>query len=194
MTEDKPARPGSARAKLEQFERQNKGKEAMMKKLLIILGLLMVALVIQFFIVKSSDSNDYFQFPKNAAWMAREGKWDDLRKLCTDDFKVEGLSANSADDFVGLVSGYGQSGVNAFATVPHRWEKIGEGAKIEFWVIWARGDLKNPATIPLSKMWLVDATLVSFDDAWHFKRAKIRPILLDSEKTSVDLSNIIDRK
>ncbi len=174
MSERSSSRPGSARAKLESFNRMNKGKDSMMKKMLIVFFLMIIALALQFIISKSTGSNAYFELPKNAAWMVREGEWEKLRELCADDFHVVGTDINSADEFIDFLSQYGKDGVSVYASVPHKWLKGKGSARLEFWVIWARGKMDSPSTIPITKTWRIDCGLID-DGDWKLKDAKILP-------------------
>ncbi|MFT7618200.1 MAG: hypothetical protein ACI97A_001841 [Planctomycetota bacterium] len=194
MSENKSPRPGSARAKLEAFDRQNKGRDAMMKKLMITVGFLVLVLLFLFFMSDTGPSRKFFDLPKDVAWMIRDGEWDKLRDNCADDFRVDGTGITSADAFIKFLQSHGEKGSSVFSTRPHIWVNNDDEAVVEFWGVWARGDLQKKETIPLIRTWRIECRMVLEDKEWKLKRAQIRPSLVDDSKSAIDVEDLIDKK
>lgn len=176
MTDDgkKEVRPGSARARLEAFERQQKGKKSIFVKFGVVLGLLVVVLVIQMMMSRLEQDRGWFEAPKDAAYMARKGRWDDLAAMLSDDLKIQGVPVAGKESFLRLIRSRGTDGLGAYATAPHDWEAKGDQARVDFWVIWSRGDIAKPAVVPVVTTWLVQALLVKEDDRWQARTLIVR--------------------
>ena len=192
MTDSQSPRPGSARAKLEAFDRMNRGRDRMMKKFLIIVALLLVAMVIQFVVSRSSDHTGYFEVPRDAAWLAREGKWGELRDLLTDDFEVKGVSQFSGpDEALAFLKGFSDGGLQVYTTFPHSWVSTKSGsAVVDFWIIWATGNVAKGDSIPLKKSWLVRAHMIE-DGGWKISSVLIHPTMTRPE-AQIDLKKLME--
>ena len=173
--EKKRPRPGSARAKLEAFEREQEGRSKLMWRLGLAAGLLAIVLVGQMLLARESDDGSWFKWPQNVAFWAREGDWDRLRTAFAGDFSLRiGGDELTADDLVDAARSRGSAGIQVFATTPHAWEKAEDARRLTFWVVWARGDLSRVETVPLIVCWWVDLRLAREGETWKATRARAR--------------------
>ncbi|MEE9392263.1 MAG: hypothetical protein V3W41_07135 [Planctomycetota bacterium] len=182
-------RSGSARAKLEAFERKDKGNRLLWKKLLIMAAILAAVLVAKVaFDHFTNVDTKWFEHPKNIAWMMREGKWEDIEPLLAEDLKVIGGPAE-VTDAKSLISFLQQRGdrLPVFATHPHRFGESAKGHWVSFFATWARGNLEKSNTVPLVDTWLVNAEIVERDGTWVVVKVELRPTINVGSGSPVEL-------
>ncbi|MCB9833958.1 MAG: hypothetical protein H6807_15970 [Planctomycetes bacterium] len=176
-TEKKEVRPGSARARLEAFEREQKGKKSLYVRFAVVLGLLLLVVVIQQLIKTKAPDRSWIELPKSVAYLAREGKWEALAAALDDEIELQGVPAGSKGELLNLIRSHAEEGLGAYATDPHHWDQKGGQVLVDFWIIWSRGDIERAATVPLVQTWLVQALLVRDGGDWKVRKLLVRETL-----------------
>ena len=174
MSDKKPPRSGSARAKLESFERNQKGKRSFQVRMIIILVMLGLAVAVQFVLFEMSEDDTWFKAPKDAAWAIRQGSWDDLRDMIAADVVVEGRPEFDRDAILSLLRARSAGSLDAFATHPHAYGRRGDKRWVKFWGVYSRGDLEKKTTIPIVQTWEVVAEMEERDGRWQVVTLEIR--------------------
>lgn len=171
--EKRRAAAGSARAKLAAYEREQKGKRALVVRLTIIVVLILVCVGALFF-VQSSLDDEWFGISSDAAWCATTKKWDELEALLDEDFRLDAPTALDRKGLIQLLKDENDPTLSIFATRPHDWTTNGGGHDVKFWLVASRGNLTKRSTIPLVRTWLVEARIVRNGGHWAFERAFAR--------------------
>ena len=174
MTDEKEKKVGSARAKLEAFERQDKARSVQHRRMFIIGGFLFIVLIGTLIFEGMSDVT-WFDTPKNSAALAQKGKWDELFERLADDAKltIDGKAIDRGE-FVSRIRAVGGAGAGVFATHPHAFGDTEEGHWLECWVVWSRGDLSKLEVIPLVTSWLVRIEQEKVDGKWRAVKVELR--------------------
>ncbi len=177
MTEAKSPRPGSARAKLEAFEPEQKGKKSIGRRLIVMVIILIVIILGSTLLKSFGADNSYFEVPKNAAHFVRQGEWDKLRELFSTQVTFEGVPSGAMmtpELFIQALKSRGESGLGGFATSPHSFHRDKADARVEFFATWSRGNLAKPQVIPLVQTWLVRLEFRYDGDDWKITKVVVR--------------------
>ncbi|MEZ6194955.1 MAG: hypothetical protein R3F20_04375 [Planctomycetota bacterium] len=172
--EKRPA--GSARAKLEAFERTQRASSRVWRRVFVLFGFLAVLMVaFGVFKCRSEQEGRWFDAYKDLPWQAREGRWDEVKDWFAPDLVIEGVDVDGRDALLELARAYGPKGLPVFATHPHKFGEQGDVRWFRSHVIWARGNDENLKVTPLVRSWLIEARLRRNEDRWQIDRLNVRP-------------------
>ncbi len=182
----KPARPGSARAKLEAFERQAALRKASYRKVWILGGFLVVALVGLIIFDGMSADTRFVEQAKGLAVLARGGDWKALEEFIAEDFQVEIQPSGQVLDRSGLIAlmkRYAGRGIPVYLTYPHARRDDKERPWIDAWLIWSREPPGSDANrIPIIRAWTFRAGFEKRDGTWVLARARAREAIADGSR------------
>ncbi len=183
---NKPARPGSARAKLEAFERQAALRKASYRKVWVLGGFLVVALVGVIIFDGMSADTRFVEQAKGLATLARGGEWKALEQFIADDFQVELRPSGQVLDrsaLIGLMKRYAGNGIPVYLTYPHMRKDDKDRPWIDAWLIWSREPPSaDPNTIPVIRVWTFRARFEKRDGTWILSRAVAREAIADGHR------------
>ncbi|MCA9321010.1 MAG: hypothetical protein KDB53_09760 [Planctomycetes bacterium] len=168
-------RPGSARAKLEAFDRKNAAKNGLQRRMVVVLGMLFLVLVAVMMFGTLSKDLKWFDLPETLAALQRKGRVDDVAKHLAPEFHLKVVTGEdmSRDDFLDRLRSLGD-GASVYASQPHEFDSDGDRHRVVFWLLWARGDIARSEVIPLTQSWLVEAEIDKRDEVWMVVGARAR--------------------
>ncbi|HGY91630.1 MAG TPA: hypothetical protein ENK43_10715 [Planctomycetes bacterium] len=182
----KPARPGSARAKLEAFERQAALRKASYRKVWILGGFLVVALIGVIVFDGMAADTRFVEQAKGLAVLARGGDWKALEEFIAEDFQVEVKPSGQVLDrsaLLGLMKRYAGNGIPVYLTYPHRRDDDKDKPSIDAWLIWSREPLSVAAnTLPLVRVWTFRAHFEKRGGVWVLAGAVAREAIVDGNR------------
>ena len=168
----------SARERLAEFERSQKGQRAFMIRALVLGAILLVAIGALFFLGDmASPRADWRKLPERAAKLFSDGHVDEIGKLLAPDFEAEvGGRRLDRRSVLQILSRWSDQGP-AFTTRPITAEKSGDTRTLTILVVHAQGDVARREVIPIVRAWRVTLELAETDAGWVARRATVTPAL-----------------
>ena len=173
---------GSARARLEAFERDQKGKKGFWVKVAIMAVVLVLALVAQIVFKRAGSSEHWRRVPDVIARTFNDEDLDTLTKLLAPGYELEIEGRTSRDVPTQVMrtelSPWTRAGTAHVSRIIDSG-KSDRGHWMTFFLTYARGDLSDPAVVPLLRVWFVNAEVVEIDGDWKIARAEFRQTISD---------------